>query len=594
MGATSVNSGASPAPSSAAVHAQGDFSSSPAPDLLVDLVRRHFTGTLRVERSGIVKVLYFSQGDLACASSNAEEDRLGNILVRSGRLSAEQLAHAKARQSAKTSIGNTLVELGFITAAELLDGARQQVEEILLDLVGWGEGTYLAREVGLSREVVNLGLPGRSLLVRALQQAPDRDLVVERLGSMDAVLSRVEPFDEPARALDFGLPVDATLAAVDGQRSVRAICEAAGIDDFQTCKVLYTLLAFGLVQHAAPAPARELIFVEGELQSGEEIPRAGERLSRRARRQAAGSNGAAKVPPLTAVPPPPPVEEESPTPTPRAFESATPEPAAETPDEQTPAGIPGAPPRRSTRRLVWGGALALGLVALLAGILYFTYFRPILSSDDAEEARLLAALMEEAQQEGARVPDASSPRENATGAPPTVRPPHETAAAPPPAPSPRQEVGTAPPPKEAAAGPAPHANAPPRPAPRGAPALEKSPLPTMLMTDGNFRRALELVPQRRFTEAAESFQRALQAQSSGTHTVQLLLACQDSTLGKAYERAPGRTLYFVQTTFRGETCYRLFDGLYSSEAEARRNLEDVPAVFFQDGNQPVVVRAPRR
>jgi hypothetical protein len=575
-----VNSGASPAPSSAAVHTQGDFSSSPAPDLLVDLVRRHFTGTLRVERSGIVKVLYFSQGDLACASSNAEEDRLGNILVRSGRLSAEQLAHAKAKQSARTSIGNTLVELGFITAAELLDGARQQVEEIVRDLVGWGEGTYLAREVSLSREVVNLGLPGRSLLVRALQQAPDRDLVVERLGSMDAVLSRVEPFDEPARALDFGFPVEAILAAVDGQRSVRAICEAAGIDDFQTCKVLYTLLAFGLVQHATPAPARELIFVEGELQSGEEIPRAGERLSRRARRQADGSNRSAKVPALTAVPPPPPVEEEPFTPTPPAFESATPEPAAETPDEQTPAGIPGAPPRRSARRLVWGGALALGLVALLAGILYFTYFRSTLSSDDAEEARLLAALMEEARQEGAQVPEAT-PRKTAAAAPPPVS-------------SLRQEAGTAPPPKEAAAGPAPQAAAPPRPAPREASALEKPPLPTMLITDGNFRRALELVPQRRFTEAAESFQRALQAQSTGTHTVQLLLACQDSTLEKAYERALGRTLYFVQTTFRGQTCYRLFDGLYSSEAEARRNLEDIPAVFFQDGNQPVVVRVPRR
>ena len=580
MGATSVNSGASPAPSSPAVHAQGDFSSSPAPDLLVDLVRRHFTGTLRVERSGIVKVLYFSQGDLACASSNAEEDRLGNILVRSGRLSAEQLAHAKAKQSQRTSIGNTLVELGFITAAELLDGARQQVEEIVSDLVGWGEGTYLAREVGLSREVVNLGLPGRGVLVRALQQAAERDLVVDRLGSMDAVLSRVEPFDEPARALDFGFPVDTILSAVDGQRSVRAICETAGIDDFQTCKVLYTLLAFGLVQRAAPAPARELIFVEGELQSGEEIPRAGERLSRRARRQGAESNGSAKVPALAAVPPPPPVEEEFPAPTPRAFESAAPEPAAETPDEQAPAGVPGAPPRRSTRRLVWGGALALGLVALLAGILYFTYFRPTLSAGDAEEARLLAALMEEARQEGPQVPD-TSPRDTA-------------AATPPPVPPPREEAGTTPPPKEAAAGPAPHVVAPARAAPREAPALEKSPLPTMLMTDGNFRRALELVPRRRFAEAAESFQRALQVQSSGTHTVQLLLACQDSTLEKAYERAPGRTLYFVQTTFRGQTCYRLFDGLYSSEAEARRNLENVPAVFFQDGNQPVVVRAPRR
>ena len=116
----------------------------------------------------------------------------------------------------------------------------------------------------------------------------------------------------------------------------------------------------------------------------------------------------------------------------------------------------------------------------------------------------------------------------------------------------------------------------------------------MLSADGNFRRALDLVHDRRFPEAADSFQRALRAQAPGAYTIQLLLACQDSTLEKAFNRAPDRTLYFVSTTFRGQTCYRVFDGLYATEAEARADLERVPSAFREDGNRPVVVRVPGR
>ncbi len=607
----------SPLPSPSALSPQGDFASVPAPDLLAELIRRRFTGTLRVDRNGMVKVIYFSQGDLACASSNAEEDRLGNLLVRTGRLTNEQLSHAKTRQTERSSIGNILVELGYITAAELLEGARRQVEEIVTDLMGWRQGTYQVRAVPLSREVVNLSLPARVLLVRALQNLNDRELVLERLGSLESVPARVEPFDEAARALDFGFSIEPLLEALDGKRSVREICESVDMEDFQVCKILYTLLILGLLRRATNGSGRELVFVEGELQNGETLPRADETGSRWGRRRAAAKGRASgqSAPAAAGIPvaaadadsvaaPAPSAEQGSPAGADVPADTPA-EPAGEEIEvslDDEPTAIP--PATRvvaiPVRRLVVRGALALLILGLVGGIVYFTYFRPTLTPDDVEEERLLAALMDEARQElePPRHSGSSGGKEatpSGAGAPGAVAEAPPTAAAhtapsgsggPAAAPT-----GAEPPP--AAPPPAPRLQAPaPRPA---APAsgLEKARLQPMLSADANFRSAMELMRRGRFPEAAESFQRALESQDPGTYAIQVLLACQDITLQRAFERAPDRTLYFVATTFRGQACYRLLDGLYSSESEARSELDRLPALFREDGNRPVVVRAPR-
>jgi hypothetical protein len=606
---------------------QGDFTSVSAADLLVDLLRRRFTGTLRVDRAAKVKVLYVSQGDFACSSSNAEEDRLGNLLVQMGHLTPEQLDHAKAKQAERSSIGNTLVELGYITAAELLNGARRQVEEIVADLVGWREGTYQARPAPLSKEVVNLGMPGRGVVVRALQRLADRDLVVERLGGLETVLARVEPFDEAVRSLDIGLEAERILAAIDGRRSVREICEQLDLEDFDVCKTLHTLLCFGLVKRTAGAAPRALVFVEGELQNGDVLPRAGDLASRRARRAAARAAAGGQPPRLAPVPPAAPPQPASvlaaggPSdppagPPPHGVEPPAAVPIAEAAGEAAAPAFDSAPPSGAgpLRRLLVWGASALGLAAVVGGIVYFTYFRPTTRPGEDEEARLIAALLEEArieeaQEEVGRAGEAQEEEGIGAAPRPSSRPgavkptvpiqarptaPGSEAARPgQQPPSPPKAEPTAPPkaaPSAASSAASAQAGAAEPPV---APALAKVSPSTMLSSDANFRSALELVGERRFREAAQAFRRALENQAPGAYSIQILLACQDATLEKSFARAAGRTLYAVPTTFRGQTCYRLFEGLYASEAEARREIDSLPAIFFEDGNRPLVVRAPR-
>src|SRR5207247_904542 len=93
------------------------------PRLVAGLHLHEFEGSLRLTLPDCVKVLYFKRGEIASAASNADPDRLANILIQEGRLTVEQLELARTRMTPGSSLGKTLIEMGFLTPTELLQGA---------------------------------------------------------------------------------------------------------------------------------------------------------------------------------------------------------------------------------------------------------------------------------------------------------------------------------------------------------------------------------------------------------------------------------------------------------------------------------------
>src|SRR5262245_66340822 len=68
------------------------------PRLVARLHRDAFDGTLRLHSGGATRVVYYRRGDIASAASNAEGDRLHNILIREGRLTGPQVEMARSKQ----------------------------------------------------------------------------------------------------------------------------------------------------------------------------------------------------------------------------------------------------------------------------------------------------------------------------------------------------------------------------------------------------------------------------------------------------------------------------------------------------------------
>ncbi|HWS72871.1 MAG TPA: hypothetical protein VN605_12190, partial [Thermoanaerobaculia bacterium] len=81
------------------------------------------------------------------------------------------------------------------------------------------------------------------------------------------------------------------------------------------------------------------------------------------------------------------------------------------------------------------------------------------------------------------------------------------------------------------------------------------------------------------------------APPAGNFTVQFELVCQTSSLSTAV-RAGGERIWFVPTTYRGQSCYRVFWGVYDTQEAARAGAGELPA-SLRGGAAPVVVRIPR-
>ncbi len=94
-------------------------------------------------RDNRVKSIYLKEGQIVFASSNLEQDRLGEMLLKAGKLSHQQYEQSvEVLKTTGKRQGAVLVELGFLTPKELFEGLKYQVLEILYSLFLWKEGRY--------------------------------------------------------------------------------------------------------------------------------------------------------------------------------------------------------------------------------------------------------------------------------------------------------------------------------------------------------------------------------------------------------------------------------------------------------------------
>ena len=123
---------------------KGSLKEASLPDVIQLLTLGRRTGCLAVADRQNFGYIYFDEGRLTYASIVNRRDRIGDILVRSGRITAEQLQKAVDAQDGErqVKIGQILVDQGAITRSELESYIRLQIEEAVYYLFTWSSGTF--------------------------------------------------------------------------------------------------------------------------------------------------------------------------------------------------------------------------------------------------------------------------------------------------------------------------------------------------------------------------------------------------------------------------------------------------------------------
>lgn len=219
--------------------------------LLVYLNRNRKTGTLSLTNPAFTKKIYFDGGDVIFASSTFEDDRLGEMLIKAGKISVEQ--YDKSVEILKASKdkrqGAILVELGYLTPKDLFWGVKYQVREIIHSMFLVEEGDYAFLEGQIpTQEVITLKNSIGNLIYAGVNKIVNWTRIRSEMPHTDSVLRLGEDPLSLFQDIELSQQDKKILLLVDGTRTIKQIVDSSWMGSFEALKVLYVLWAIGMVE----------------------------------------------------------------------------------------------------------------------------------------------------------------------------------------------------------------------------------------------------------------------------------------------------------------------------------------------------------
>jgi len=252
------------------------------PDIfqLIGLQRK--TGILTLKHEADDVTVTFENGMVVSADSVHKrlEDRLGNVLVKQGKLHAQRLEEALGTQKATLQrLGHVLITQNYITPKDLKDALNVQVSQIVFKVFRWRDGEYHfepSETVDYDRENFT-PLSADYILMEGIRMVDEWPIIEKKIPSMDIVFRpAVEPGTievgggdedaaEPKRSAASSsnkirlTPEEANVfRKVDGTRTVQVIIDSVGMSEFDTCRMLFDMLNRNLISTAGRGAAKEV------------------------------------------------------------------------------------------------------------------------------------------------------------------------------------------------------------------------------------------------------------------------------------------------------------------------------------------------
>jgi hypothetical protein len=228
----------------------GNIEEAGLPDVLQLLALGRKSGCLSVVDGDQHGEIFLDIGRVTYAAV-ANRDRLGELLLRNGRITKEQLEVAAAEQSRgnERQIGRILLASGNVERADVERYVRMQVEEAIYTLFTWKQGSFtFTSDRRSSRGTLLVSIDAESLLLEGARRVDEWSQFEKKIPSFDLVFQRTRSRATVSGSQDLTEDQKTILPLLDGTRDVTGLVEASGLGEFDVAKALYGLIVAGFAR----------------------------------------------------------------------------------------------------------------------------------------------------------------------------------------------------------------------------------------------------------------------------------------------------------------------------------------------------------
>ena len=250
----------------------GELTTVTFPELLHSIYVMGKSGTLIMARGDVRKEIAIHQGYPVSVATSIEKEYFGNYLVRMRKITSEQNAESLERQKDSARLqGTILIEMGAITPQELVHFLKLQMREKIFDIFSWREGKFeYIQDSSITGDISAIDMSTANVIFFGVKSHFDLDYSQEKLSSyfnryLRMGTNQYYRFQE----LDLSPAENKLLSTIDGTLTVEEIIGNSALPPQQSYHLMLTLIYSGMCDAVSEKGEHPTNFFEA-MNSGED------------------------------------------------------------------------------------------------------------------------------------------------------------------------------------------------------------------------------------------------------------------------------------------------------------------------------------
>jgi CheY-like chemotaxis protein len=234
----------------------GDVARLPIGAILQLLQMESQTGVLVVAhgKSEITTTMRDGLIDLVQSRGAGDEFRLGRFFVEAGLVTPREIEEIiQGRGDGTQPLGDMLVRSEKVSGPQLRSALLRQSSELIYEILRWTKGRFVFKNEPPPTLAASagLGLPVASVVMEGVRRVDEWRVMEAKVGRFDEVLVRDAMAIEAMGQATIARGERTVLEAINGERTIREIIQHTHMSSFDACKVLYQFLEARLVRKRA-------------------------------------------------------------------------------------------------------------------------------------------------------------------------------------------------------------------------------------------------------------------------------------------------------------------------------------------------------